>query len=213
MSNQREIAANTTEVADAQPADESMPDVAAVLALIGQIEAHIPGFIPYDSNDAKRVANVSRFAKDMIPKMIATVSSLPSVVGMNTFDTVEGKIALAFDIAMQPIIQALSALFDGAQFTTDSRLARSTGRVLATYAWMKKTAKGPDGVVLRPYVDDMALTMKKVLNRRSKPASKAPAPEDAQDSPAPNPDQAKPVDDDYDRSEDPRTAPDEDVEN
>src|SRR5258708_8048762 len=172
MSNQREIAVTTTEAADASSADGSMPDLAAVLALIGPIEAHIPGFIPYDVNDAKRVANVSRFAKDVIPKMIATVSSLPSVVGLNTFDVAAGKTSLAFDTAMQPLIQALSALLDGAQFTTDSRLARSTGQGLATYAWMKKTVKGPDGVVLRPYVDDMALTMKKVLNRRRKPAWK-----------------------------------------
>src|SRR5258707_9462707 len=154
MSNQREIAATTTEAADVQPADGSMPDVAAVVALISQIEAHIPGFTLHDSNHAKRVANMTRFAKDVIPKMIATVSSLPSVVGLNTFDVAAGKTSLAFDTAIQPVIQALSALLDGAQFTTDSRLARSTGQGLATYAWMKKTVKGPDGVVLRPYVDD-----------------------------------------------------------
>src|SRR5258708_26595566 len=128
MSNQIEIAATTTEAADAQPSDGSMPDVAAVLALIGQIEAHIPRFIPYDINDAKRVANVSRFAKDVIPKMIATVSSLPSVVGLNTFDVAAGQTSLPFGNAMPPLIQALSALLDGAQFTTDSRLARSTGQ-------------------------------------------------------------------------------------
>ncbi|HXH91129.1 MAG TPA: hypothetical protein VNN25_06080 [Thermoanaerobaculia bacterium] len=189
MSNQREIAATTTEAADAPPADGSMPDIAAVMALIGQIEAQIPGFTPHDSNHAKRVANMTRFAKDLIPQMIATVSSLPSVVGMSTFDVAAGKTSLAFDTAMQPVIQALSALLDGAQFTTKSRLARSTGQALATFAWMKKTAKGPDGVALRPHVDDMALTMKKALNRRSKPASKPPVQEAAQDSSAPNPDQ------------------------
>src|SRR5664279_5727938 len=130
MSNQREIAATTTEAADAPPADESMPDVAAVLALIDQIEAHIPGFTPYDINDARRVGNVVRFAQELIPKMIATVASLPSVVGMNAFDAVEGKRSLAFDTTMQPVIQRLSALFRGAQFTVDCRLARSTGQGL-----------------------------------------------------------------------------------
>ncbi len=187
-----------------------MPDVDLLLALISQIEANIPGFIPFDSNDAKRVANVSRFAKDVIPKMIATVSSLPSVAGMNTFDVVEGKSSLAFETAMQPVIQALSALRDGAQFTTDSRLARSTGQGLATYAWMKKTAKGPAGVALRPYRDDMALTMKKVLNRRSKPASKpsAPAPTADQELLSPDLAAAKPVDDD-DLPEDLSKAPEE----
>ena len=77
MSNQREIAATTTEAADAPPADGSMPDIAAVLALIGQIEAHIPGFTPYDINNARRVANMTRFAKDVIPKMIATSLLFP----------------------------------------------------------------------------------------------------------------------------------------
>jgi hypothetical protein len=141
---------------------------------------------------------VCRFAKDVIPQMIATVASLPSVDGLNTFDVAAGKTSLAFDTAIQPVIQALSALLDGAQFTTDSRLARSTGQGLATYAWMKKTAKGPDGVALRPYLDDMALTMKKTLNRRSKRASKpaAPAPTDAQELLSPDLAAAKPVNDD-----------------
>ncbi|HXH90903.1 MAG TPA: hypothetical protein VNN25_04925 [Thermoanaerobaculia bacterium] len=197
MSKEIEIAVDTP------PANGSMPDVDLLLALIDQIEANVPGFIPYDINDARRVGNLARFAKDMIPKMIATVSSLPSVAGMNTFDVVEGKISLAYDTAIQPVIQRLSALLNGVQFTTDSRLARSTEQVLATYAWMKKKAKSPSGVELRPYRDDMALTMKKVLNRRSKPASKPAALEEA----------AEPVDDDDDRSEDSRTAPDDDVKN
>jgi hypothetical protein len=76
---------------------------------------------------------------------------------------------------------------------------------------MKRTAKGPDGVALRPYRDDMALTMKKVLNRRGKRASKPSAPEDAHNSLAPDPDQANPVDDDDDRSEDVRETLEEPV--
>src|SRR5258708_39926846 len=100
MSNQREIAVTTTEAADASHADGSMPDVAAVLALIGQIEAHIPGFTPYDISHARHVANMTSFAKHVIPQMIATVSSLPSVAGLNTFDVAAGKTSLAFDTAM-----------------------------------------------------------------------------------------------------------------
>jgi hypothetical protein len=76
---------------------------------------------------------------------------------------------------------------------------------------MKKTAKGPDGVVLRPYVDDMALTMKKVLNRRSKPASKPLAPEGAQTSPAPNLDQVSATVTDDDLRDDFREALEKDV--
>lgn len=207
MSKETEIAADTP------PAGGSMPDVDLLLALIDQIEANIPGFVHYDINDSRRVGNLTRFAKDVIPQMIATVSSLPSVAGLSTFDVVEGKLSLAYDTAMQPVLQRLAALLDGAQFTTDSRLANATGQVLATYAWMKKTTKGPTGIALRPYRDDMARTMKKALSRRSKPAPKpsAPSPTDDQESLSQDLAAYKPGDDDDDPPEDLSKTPEETV--
>jgi len=213
MSKEREIAATTTETtttgksaaADAPPADLSPEDVARVLSLIDQIEALIPGFAPYDIKDVRRVGNVARFAKNLIPQMIDTVSALPDVIGTSSFDAVEGSAALVFDRSTKPIVRRLSALLDGVQFTSDSRLARSAGRALATYAWAKKHVKGPEGIELRPYLDDMALTMKRTLNRRRKPAkpSPTPAPAGAQGFLAPNLAAAKPVvDDDDDLPED-----------
>src|SRR5476651_2338052 len=98
MSDKRETATtaatttNTQQSAatDTPPADGSTQDVTTtVLALIDQIEALIPGFMPYDKNEARRVGATARFAKDLIPQIITTVTSLPPVGGVNTFDVGE----------------------------------------------------------------------------------------------------------------------------
>lgn len=210
MSTKREIAVDTNNnmtapksaATDTPPTDGTI-DVAQVLALIGQIEAVIPGFAHHDTNDAKRVANVARIGKDLIPQIIATITALPSVGGVNTFDAVEGKDSLTFEADMQPVVQRLSALLTGTVFTVNSRIARSASRALSTYAWAKNHAKGPEGIEIRPFVDDMTSTMKKTLNRR-KPAKPAPtpAPAGAQGFLAPNLAAAKLDDDDYDLPED-----------
>jgi hypothetical protein len=195
---------------EAAPSDDgSMQDIAdQVMGLIAQIQAGIPGFVPYDTNDAKRVAAAARFAPDLVPQVIATVTALPPVGGVNTFDVEEGKAALAFNEAMKPIIQALSSLLDGVKFTVDKRKARSASQALSTFAWGKKHIKGPDGVALRPYMDEMTRTIKKILNRRKPSPSKppAPAPTGAQGFLSPNLAAVKPVDDDDDLPEDLRKA-------
>jgi hypothetical protein len=187
----------------APQADGPAPDVATqVMALIDQIEVLVPGFLPHDTNDAKRVANVARFAKDLIPQVITTVTALPPVGGVNTFDVDEGKAALAFDVTMQPVAQRLASLLDGVTFTVNNRLAKSAGQALSTYAWAKKHARGPEGVALRPYLDQMSRTMKRTLNRRKPSAStqappSTPAPSGGQGFLAPNLAQANaPIDDD-----------------
>lgn len=211
MSTKREDAANTTNnvtdpksaATDTPPTDGTI-DIAQVLALIGQIEALIPGFTHHDTNDAKRVANVARIGKDLIPQIITTVTALPPIGDVHIFDVVEGKDSLTFEADMQPVVQRLSALLTGTVFTVNSRIARSASRALSTYAWAKKHAKSPEGIELRPFVDEMTSTMKKTLNRR-KPAKPAPTPTPAgaQGFLAPNLAAAKPVDDDdYDLPED-----------
>jgi hypothetical protein len=161
-----------TAVGAAPSADGSTQDVATqVIGLLDQIEALIPGFQHHDTNDAKRVAAAARFAPDLLPQVITTVTALPPVGGVNTFDVEGGRAALAFNETLQPVVQRLSSLLDGVQFTIDSRLAKAATQGLSTYAWAKKHAKGPDGVALRPYLDGMTRTIKKVLNRRKSSAS------------------------------------------
>jgi hypothetical protein len=223
MRKRREIATTTkrsssrqSAVAEVPPAVELTPDVAAkVMGLIDQIEALIPGFVPYDKNVARRVGGEARFAKELIPQIITTVTALPPAGGVNTFDVVEGQASLDFDDSVRPVVQRLSSLLDGVQFTSDSRLAKSGRQALSTYAWAKKHVKGPEGVAMRPYLDLMTQTMKRTLNRR-KPASKpappsTPAPKGAQGFLSPNLAAVKPVDDDDDLPEDFRKALEEAV--
>ncbi len=199
--------------ATAAPGDTGpIDDVATqVMGLIDQIEALVPGFQPHDTNDARRVANVARFAKDLIPQVITTVTALPPVGGVNIFDVEEGKAALAFEASMQPVAQRLASLVDGVTFTVDSRLAKSTGQGLAMFAWAKKHARTPEGVAARPYVDEMKRTMKKTLNRRKPVHPPTPAPAGAQGFLAPNLAQAAATATDDDLPEDFRKALEEAV--
>src|SRR5258708_28726953 len=125
----------------------SAEDVATqAMALIDQIEALVPGFQPHDTSDARRVANVARFAKDLIPQVITTMTALPAVGAVNIFDVEEGKGALAFDVSMQPLAQRLASLLDGVTFTVAKRLATSTRQPLAMFAWIKQHPLGRQGV-------------------------------------------------------------------
>ena len=173
--------------------------VTQAMALVDQIEALVPGFVPHNKSDIRRVASVARFAKDLIPQVITTVTALPAFGGVNIFDVEEGKAALAFDVAMQPLAQRLASLLDGVTFTVESRLAKSTGQGLAMFAWAKKHARSPEGVASRPYVDEMSRTVKRVLNRRKPAHPTTPAPAGAQSLLAPNLAQAA------------ATAPDDDL--
>ncbi len=199
--------------ATAAPGDTgSADDVATqVMGLIDQIEALVPGLMPHDTNDARRVANLARFAKDLIPQVITTVTALPTVGGVNIFDVEEGKAALAFDVSMQPVAQRLASLLDGVTFTVDSRLAKSTGQGLAMFAWAKKHARTPEGVASRPYVDEMKRTMKKTLNRRKPVNPPTPVPAGAKGLLAPNLAQAAATATDDDLPEDFRKALEEAV--
>ena len=208
----KSAAKSSKTVTTVPPAAGSTEDVATqVMGLIDQIEVLVPGFQPHDTNDAKRVANVARFAKDLIPQVITTVTALPPVGGVNTFDVDEGKAALAFDVTMQPVAQRLSSLLDGVTFTVNNRLAKSAGQALSTYAWARKHARGPEGVALRPYLDEMSRTMKRTLNRRKPAHPPTPIPPGAKSFLAPNLSQASATVTDDDLPDDFRKAIEEAV--
>jgi hypothetical protein len=51
---------------------------------------------------------------------------------------------------------------------------------LQSYHWVKRAAKGPNGAVLQPYLDEMRRVVKRAINRSKKPKTEPPTP-----SPAP----------------------------
>jgi hypothetical protein len=72
------------------PADGSVEAVAGYLILLTDyMEGLIPNFRPYEAKDARRVATAARFAKALVPEVIATVTTYPPAAAVSTFD-VEG---------------------------------------------------------------------------------------------------------------------------
>lgn len=161
------------------PADGSAEAVAGYLIeLTDYMEGLIPNFRPYEARDARRVATAARFAKALVPEVIATVTAYPPAAAVNTFDVEDARATLVFAAAMKRFARHLSVLLDGVEFTADSELAKAGTQALVTYAWAKKHAKGPDGVGLRFFVVQMTRAIKKAMNRR-KPAASTPEPSPA----------------------------------
>jgi len=154
------------------PADGSVEAVAGYfIVLIDYMEGLIPNFRPYEAKDARRVATAARFAKALVPEIIATVTAYPQAAAVNTLDVEEARATLRFAAAMKGFARHLSALLDGVEFTADNELAKVGTQALVTYAWAKKHAKGPEGVGLRSSVAGMTRAIKKAMNRRRPAAS------------------------------------------
>lgn len=166
------------------PQPEVTPEELAVsfIAMIDQFQAQIPNFQHHDPSDIRRVAAIARFAPDLIVPTIATTTSFAPAAQRNLFAVEANQMAIRRQNAFQPVIQRLSALTDGLQFTVNNDLAEAGAQALDVYTWAKAYAKRPDATALRPYVAAMSHVVKKVINHRKPKSLAAPAP-----SPAPAP--------------------------
>ena len=152
------------------------------IAMIDQFQAQIPDFQHHDPSDIRRVAAIARFAPDLIVPTIATTTSFSPAAQRNLFDVEANQLAIRRQNAFQPVIQRLSALTDGLQFTVNNGLAEAGAQALDVYTWAKAYARRPDAIALKPYVAAMSHVVKKVINHRKPRSLAAPAP-----SPAPLP--------------------------
>ncbi|HEX7680114.1 MAG TPA: hypothetical protein VF713_18430 [Thermoanaerobaculia bacterium] len=166
------------------PPPEVTPEdlAASFIAMIDQFQAQIPNFQHHDPSDIRRVAAIARFAPDLIVPTIATTTSFAPAAQRNLFDVEANQMAIRRQNAFQPVIQRLSALTDGLQFTVNNGLAEAGAQALDVYTWAKAYARRPDATALHPYVAAMSHVVKKVINHRKPKSSTAPAP-----SPAPAP--------------------------
>ncbi len=159
------------------PADVSPETLAAKLtALLDQFESLVPGFQPHEASDIRRVAAAARFGNDLIQPMITAVTSFAPAAERKVFDADRGKLAVQADDALRPVAHRLSALLDGFAFTLDNNLAVSGTEALQAYAWAKHFAKSPEGAGLRPYLAIMQRAVRKTINLRKAPVSKAAPP-------------------------------------
>jgi hypothetical protein len=174
----------STPTPDMSPEDRA----AALMAKLDEFEALIPNFQHHDPNDIRRVTAIARFAPDLVVPTIATTTSFPPAAERNLFDTEGNQLHLRAYDSFGPIVQRLSALAAGVQFTRNNGMAEAGAQALDVYNWAKSYSKRPDAAALRPYVAMMSRVVKKVLNhRKRKASSKAPAP-----SPSPAPSQLPP---------------------
>ena len=161
--------------AAAPPAIANPEEVAATLiAMIDQFETTIPNFQHHDKNDIRRVTGVARFANELVVPTIATTTSFGPAGARNLFNIEDARMALRSRDAFHPVIQRLSALRDGLEFTVNSALAEAGGQALDVYSWAKTYAKRPDAAALHPYVGSMTQVVRKVLNRRKVSAPATP---------------------------------------
>jgi hypothetical protein len=180
---------------DPAPAVPLSPEelAAVLLAKIDEFEALVPNFQHHDKNDARRVSGIARFARELIVPTIATVTSFEPAAERNMFDVERSQMAMRRRDAFAPVIQRLSALTDGVQFTVNSDLAESGSQALNVYSWAKSYVRRPDAAKLHPYVSTMAREVKRVLNHRKPPVSEStPAPSGPAPAPTPGSSQLPP---------------------
>jgi hypothetical protein len=149
---------------------------AALMTKLDEFEALILNFQHHDPNDIRRVAGVARFASDLIVPTIATVTSFPPAAQRNLFDTPGNQEHVRTHDTLGPVVQRLSTLMTGLEFTRNNGLAEAGAQALDVYTWAKTYSRRPDAVALRPYVATMSKVVKKVLNRRKRKAKSSPAP-------------------------------------
>ncbi len=172
----------STPPADITPEERAV----ALMALLDQFEALVPNFQHHDKNDIRRVAGVARFAPDLVVPTIATTTSFPPAGDRKLFDVEGNQLKMRSNDALGPVMQRLTALRDGLQFTVNNDLAEAGSQALDVYTWAKSYSKRPDAAALRPYVATMSHVVKKVLNRRKKSSTPAPAPSPTTPTPLPS---------------------------
>jgi hypothetical protein len=165
----------------ATPEPETTPEelAASFIAMIDQFQAQIPDFQHHDPRDIRRVAAMARFAPELVVPTIAACMSFAPAAQRNLFDIEASQLAIRRQNAFLPVIQRLTALTDGLQFTVSNGAAEAGSQALDFYSWGKSYVKRPDAAALIPYVDAMSHVVKKVLNHR-KPKAAAPPPSPTQ---------------------------------
>lgn len=141
-------------------------------AMLEELEELIPDLKAHDAGAIKRIAAAAKFAHELVTPAISVHLASAGVADHKLFDVDRGRDVLVLRDELIPVIQRGRAFFDALEFTMNSELAVVGEEALQLYAWLKKVAKTPEGAVLRPYVDEMARSIEKKLNRR--PAKAAP---------------------------------------
>lgn len=173
------------------PATPNLLDIDAIAGalqgLITQMEATVPDLRPHDKRVISRVAAAARYARDLIPPAITTVTTVPGTPA-DILDAGAGQRALDYHARLFPLAQRAQAFVDALLFSMNSELATHGEGALQMYQWAKRAVKGSNGSALQPYLDEMVRVVKKANNKRKVKPGTTPAPTPTPTpTPAPSP--------------------------
>src|SRR5260370_28149140 len=160
-------------VPDAEPTPEEL--AVAFIAMIDQFQAQIPNFQHRDPTTMRRVMAMARFAPELVVPTIAACTSFAPAAQRNLFDVEAGQMAIRKQNAFLPVIQRLTALTDGLQFTVKRDMGEAGSQSLDFFSWGKSYSQRPDAPPLVPYVAARWHVGKTGLNPRQ-PTDGAPPP-------------------------------------
>ena len=167
---------NTTET---PTATVDTPDLTTTIGkfteFLDSVESLIPDYqVPHGNRDRTRAASTARYAVPLMQPTITAINSVPRLRDHNTFDPEAAAAALQYRDALRSLGQRMAAVGDALIYSGDVKLAASARSLLHTYSLAQRLVRDPEGVGLRPYVEQMSLAMMKNLNRRKAPAAVAP---------------------------------------
>jgi hypothetical protein len=127
-------------------------EVVNLNAAIDALTAQIPELQAPHSTTSKFVRTHLNVPLEFIAGAIGAVTNSPVLQAYNTFDANEGRDALQFISAFQPLLDKVSLLAQNLQFTINERKATVSVKAQALYGMAKQSARDPNNVGMTGHV-------------------------------------------------------------
>ncbi len=166
----------TTAPAGPTPALNAYEQVVANLNnAIDALVAQIPELQAPHATTSKFVRTHLNVPLEFIGGAVAAVTNSPVLQGFNTFSADEGRAALQFMGAFQPLQEKVSLLAQNLQFTINERQANISVKAQTLYGMAKQAARDPNNVGLTGHVKLLKEHLVRA-KRAKKAAGQTPAP-------------------------------------
>ena len=173
---ENESRGTNTAVAETPSAANDIVTVAAnISTLLDQIQDLIAGFEAPTPDRVRKVAANAKFGPALIPAMSTAAENYTPLSAKDFFDIETARHALAVRDVLAPLVTRMTAIASTVAFEGDRTVSDAVLGVLQAYEWSKRHIRDGEGAVLRPYVDQASVAVKKTINRRSKTPSSPPA--------------------------------------
>ena len=148
---------------------------AKVSALVDEIQTAIAGFEAPSPDRTRKMAANAKFGPALIPPMTTAAENYAALRDRNFFTVDEARETLAIHQALSALATRLNALAATIAFEDNRTVADLVMRMMQAYEWCQRHLHSGEGAEVRPYLDEAAAALKKILNRRAKPQAPPPA--------------------------------------